>query len=136
MLVMEVLESLGYKVQKSDIRTGQDFLTINQPAQAIISNPPFSLADEFITHALSQSPIVCMLLRATFWQAQKRNEFFKANSPAYILPLTWRPDFEKKGSPCMEFAWTVWLPDDNITKYVPLNKLKNINALNQKTFIQ
>jgi hypothetical protein len=45
---------------------------------------------------------------------------FKEFPPAYVLPLTWRPDFmggERGGAPTMEVHWTVWIAGDTDTKY-------------------
>ncbi len=97
---------------------------------AIITNPPFSQSIEFIKKALKEAPIVAMLLKSQYWHAKNRYEFFMNNKPAYVLPLTWRPDFleherksgEKKGAPTMEVFWTVWIKDLHNTQYIPLLK--------------
>lgn len=61
------LISAGYDVISTDITTGQDFLTCD-PVQcgAIVTNPPYALAQEFIEHALELTKplagMVAMLL--------------------------------------------------------------------------
>lgn len=127
-------------VISSDIReTGygvanKDFLSnINHSdairSDAIITNPPFNLSEYFIRHARAQAGVVAMLLKSQYWHAQKRIELFNDHPPAYVLPLTWRPDFlfdqranGVKGSPTMEVHWTVWVQGDEDTKYRLLRK--------------
>ena len=92
----------------------------------IITNPPFSKATEFITHALELGKPCAFLLKSQFWHAKSRLDLFRANPPSYVLPLTWRPDFlygAKSGSPTMECLWTVWA-EGSETIYYPLEKPK------------
>ena len=120
-----VIESYGHNVRSTDIQTGNDYLITEGFADAIITNPPFALSQKFIEKALKEADIVAMLLKCQYWHAKKRYDLFRNNPPAYVLPLTWRPDFmdgEKGGSPTMEVHWTVWMKDDHVTKYVPLCK--------------
>ena len=58
----------GFAVIATDIATGDDFLLSKaNGAAAIITNPPYALAQEFIEHALAlMAPVngvVAMLLR-------------------------------------------------------------------------
>lgn len=109
---------------------GIDFLEYSRSGfDAIVTNPPFNLSDQFIRKATKEVPIVCMLLKSQYWHAKKRYDLFCKNPPAYILPLMWRPDFleherkgGKKGSPTMEVSWSVWIKGYNSTKYIPLLK--------------
>lgn len=138
-----IIESFHHRVISSDIaqecdingkqfpagNSGTDFLLTNnedyKDVHAIITNPPFNLSEAFIVKALSIAPIVAMVLKSQYWHAKKRLPVFTANPPAYVLPLTWRPDFlngEKGGAPTMEVMWTVWVKGDNLTKYIPLTK--------------
>ena len=93
--MVKVLESYGHNVTGTDITEGYDYLKINGTglANVIITNPPFSLSDQFIEKALKEADIVCMLLKSQYWHAKKRRRLFINNLPSYILPLTWRPDF-------------------------------------------
>ena len=127
----KVLKACGHKVTSSDIREtgygqgGIDFLSTALACDAIITNPPFNLSEQFIRHALSQADIVAMVLKSQYWHAAKRLALFKQFPPAWILPLTWRPDFlggERGGAPTMEIQWTVWLPGDKNTEYWPLER--------------
>jgi hypothetical protein len=123
------------EVHSTDIRHtgfgvgGVDFLSEDFHCDAIITNPPFALSEQFIRHALKQARVVAMLLKSQYWHAQKRISLFDSFRPAYVLPLTWRPDFlfdqrtnGIKGAPTMEVHWTVWIEGDSDTKYRLLTK--------------
>lgn len=127
----EVMKEKGYSVFCTDrYPTGygnpiaMDFLVSYLPEfDWIITNPPFSMAEEFIRHAREMGNYCAFLLKSQFWHAQRRLALFREHPPAYVLPLTWRPDFlwgAKSGSPTMECIWTVWLGEDCITEFHPL----------------
>lgn len=125
-----VIEARGHSVMSSDIREdsgfgepGVDFLRAVRACDAIITNPPFKVSGEFIEHALTQAPIVAMVLKSQYWHARKRAALFAKHPPAWVLPLTWRPDFlagERGGSPTMEVHWTVWMHGRSESRYQPL----------------
>ena len=81
----------------------------------IISNPPFSLAMEFIERSLQLADHVAMLLRLNFLGSATRAAFFRANMPdVYVLPN--RPSFTSDGrTDATEYAWAVWGPVRNRT---------------------
>lgn len=125
------IRKFGHTVYSTDIITGTDFLNCyTLKVDAIITNPPFNLSEQFIRRSLQLSPITCILSKAQFWHAAKRKQLFDYAPPAYICPLTWRPDFlehernpgDKKGSPTMDVLWTVWLNWSWACKYQPLLK--------------
>lgn len=128
----KVLESYGHQVISTDIRSdvygtgGVDYFTTAHNCDAIITNPPFNTSEEFIRKAIGEAKVVAMVLKSQYWHAKKRFELFKKYPPAYVLPLTWRPDFlsgEKGGAPTMECIWTVWDTDyEGPTVYHPLKK--------------
>ena len=66
-----------------------DFLTLDIPLKfdTIITNPPFSLAKEFVekslTH-LTNTGKCAMFLKIQFLEGSKRKEFFKKHPPKYI----------------------------------------------------
>ena len=115
--MVNVMCDNGYKVISTDIITGIDYLaTESKECDWIITNPPFSLADEFIRHAAEIGKPFAMLLKAQYWHAAKRAQLFCEVPPSYVLPLTWRPDFlfkerngKKGASPLMDVMWCVWL---------------------------
>lgn len=127
----KVIAKYGHNVYSSDIResgygvSGIDFLQVTEKWDAIITNPPFNISEAFIRHALKQARIVAMLLKSQYWHAAKRHILFQENPPAYVLPLTWRPDFmsgERGGAPTMEVCWSVWVAGKTDTRYRLLSK--------------
>lgn len=129
-----VMRKRWYLVRVSDLHPqslGQpaiDFLTTSIKCDWIITNPPFSKATEFITHALELGKPCAFLLKSQFWHAKSRLDLFREHPPSYVLPLTWRPDFlygVKSGSPTMECLWTVWAGDQGPI-YWPLEKPKGV----------
>lgn len=92
-----------------DLRTdGVDFLTDVNRRRFIITNPPFSIAQEFCDHALKHADEVMMLLRLNFLGAQKRCGWWKANEPKALFVLSKRPDFTGGGGDATEYAWFYW----------------------------
>lgn len=92
-------------------RIGVNFLSQERAlASSIITNPPFSLSDEFLVHALTVLGIdhVCMLLPNGIWHAKNRVSLFDIHRPSLILPLTWRLDVTGENRPTMNCCWYVW----------------------------
>lgn len=128
--MVKAIRARGYVSFGTDIRFGEDFLKIKAPANVgmIITNPPFSAAEDFIRHAAEIGIPFAFLLKSQFWHAARRMEIFEQTPPAYVLPLTWRPDFNfksgKRGSPLMDVMWCVWpFPiRGGGTQYIPLRR--------------
>lgn len=126
--MVEVMQQNDLRVIGTDLQTGTDFLLAELPEDFcwIITNPPFSLAEQFIRKADEHNVPFAMLLKSQYWHAAKRVSLFSDITPAYVLPLTWRPDFlfktRGKGSPLMDVIWCVWIPGVNKTRYIPLIK--------------
>lgn len=74
----------------------------------IITNPPFSLAMEFLQKSLQEADTVVYLLRLNFLGSQKRKAFWQANRPSHILVLSKRPSFTGGGTDSIEYAWFCW----------------------------
>lgn len=114
--IAKVLEQRGHTVVATDLNDHgygiprRDFLMeYRAEASAIITNPPFKLAEEFIRHAIALDvDLIAMFLKATYWQAATRTKLFKQCPPTQIYALAWRPDFSGEGQPTMECAWHVW----------------------------
>jgi hypothetical protein len=127
----EVLKNYADNVISTDLRDtgygsgGVNFLTERRECDAIITNPPFNISEAFIRHAVPQADVVAMVLKSQYWHARKRAALFAELPPAWVLPLTWRPDFmggERGGAPTMEVHWTVWIRGDVTTKYRPISR--------------
>jgi len=96
----------------SDIVTGMNFLEHSiRGYDAIITNPPYEQAEQFITHAIDLAGFVAMLLRTDFDHAKTRQHLFGQNGMfAKKLILTrrilWFAD--SRGSPSFNHAWFIW----------------------------
>lgn len=105
---------------------GIDFLNAVMPGRvdAIITNPPFKLAEQFIKRCIGHQVPFAFLLKSQYWHSARRRALFECHRPRAVLPLTWRPDFHfgaKGGSPTMEVIWTVWGSQPaNATEYIPI----------------
>ena len=110
-----VLEAAGLQVLSTDISAGQDFLLAReQSVDAIVTNPPYISATQFIEHALrlmSGGGKVAMLLRTDFDHAKRRRHLF-SDCPAFArkIVLTKRIRwFENStGQPSFNHAWYIW----------------------------
>lgn len=75
----------------------------------VITNPPFSLAHDFVNQAMQHADIVVMLLRLNWLGSEKRRDWLKAHMPdVYVLPNRPQMDPEKDGTDATEYAWFVW----------------------------
>lgn len=124
-----VLSAYGHDVVASDLvdrghgEHGVDFLGTAKRADCIVTNPPFSLAEEFIRKArLLGVSHMALLLKATYWHAASRMRLFRSWRPAKVYALSWRPDFRAQGAPVMECAWFIWEPGAMATAYDVLPK--------------
>lgn len=88
---------------------------------AIVTNPPYKYALEFVQHSLEIVPdgcLVCMFLKTTFAEGKTRyNQLFRFTPPIYILQCIERvlcaknADFDymvKHGGSAVSYAWWVW----------------------------
>lgn len=126
----EVLEDYGYSVIGTDIRTdcygigGIDFINTNarNVCDWIITNPPFNVSEKFIRKCLTLNIPFALLLKSQYWHSMKRYDLFYERKPAYVLPLTFRPDFTGGGASLMDMHWNIWDVKDRDTIYLPMKK--------------
>src|SRR5271169_3897321 len=113
--MVRVLEGAGYDVHATDIEQGQDFLDEDLipgiRAAAIVTNPPYQFAQEFIERAIGISEYVAMLLRADYDSARTRQHLFGGCSifdKKIVLTkrIKWFED--SNGSPSFNHAWFIW----------------------------
>ena len=106
------LKFFGYKVVATDISEGKDFLSYEPDYYDIIlTNPPYSLKNEFLARAYSFGKPFAFLLPLTFLETQSRQSLFKKYG-IEILLLNKRINFETpsgKGSGAwFATAWFCW----------------------------
>lgn len=93
-----------------EIREGVDYLKTEYPHKDfVITNPPYSLAQEFVTKSLGEADVVIMLLRIGFLESMKRREWWIENRLSSLLILSQRPSFTDDGNTDGSgYAWYVW----------------------------
>lgn len=86
--------------------------------EAIVTNPPFKLAAEFVERAFDHVPLVVMLLRLAFLESERRTPILDNGKLARVhvyrkrLPMMHREEWEgRKANSGMAFAWFVWERD-------------------------
>lgn len=108
---------MALDVYSTDIATGVDFLSCSNQntVEAIITNPPYNIAQEFIEHALNLTRnargYVAMLLRTDFDHAKTRQHLFR-DCPQFACKvvltkrIVW---FDRPGAaPSFNHAWYIW----------------------------
>jgi hypothetical protein len=119
--ISEVLLSTGHDVRSSDLidrgygTAPHDFLQSDWSADHIITNPPFTLAQEFVEKSLKcTTGKVVMLCKLVFLEGQKRKSFFENTPLARVHVFSKRVNFYREGqrgklgSSMMAFGWFVW----------------------------
>lgn len=112
----KVMIEYGLKVLGTDINPRgygyqKDFQKIaSNGKKPVITNPPFSLAEELIVRSLEiwESDFLVLLLKSTYFHAGERQALFERHKPTNIFALPWRLDFHNLGRPTMECSWFVW----------------------------
>lgn len=85
---------------------------------AIIGNPPFSNAMDFVTKSyqhLNPGGVIIFLLRTAFLESKERFQFWKehAGELAGLYTLHQRPSFTGKGTDATSYSWFIWKPGSN-----------------------
>jgi len=80
------LADWGHKVIATDIVDGKDFLTWKpEKFDCIITNPPFSLKQQFLERCYELQKPFALLLPLTTFETAKRQNLFKENGVEVIL---------------------------------------------------
>lgn len=125
--IVRVLRASGRQVYATDLvdygspdqdEHGWDFLSERQlpiGVGAIVTNPPYKNAAEFVAHALELCPRVVMLLRLAFLESTRRTPILDGGHLARVhvfknrLPMLHRDGWTgNKVSNPTAFAWFVW----------------------------
>lgn len=120
--ISKVLQSRGMQVFSSDLvdrgfgDTHVDFLNTTRLCGAVITNPPFVLAQEFIEHAKGCARNkIAMFLKTTFLEGVRRYPLFKdtrfplARMYQFCARVKLsKPGLVTNGGGMLAFAWFVW----------------------------
>jgi len=125
------LQKKEFNVIESDILSGKDFLTWSPDKfDCIITNPPFSLKQQFLERCYSLEKPFALLLPLTTFETLKRQELFKKYGVEVIL-FDKRINFEvplgKGSGSWFATAWFTW--GLNIGKELTFVKLFRENHL-------
>ncbi len=122
--IVNVLREAGHAVVATDLRSYGcpdsegciDFLMERRaPAgvEAVITNPPYKLAGEFVQHALTLVPRVYMLLRLAFLESERRSVILDNGQLARVhifkrrLPFMHREGWTgPQANSAIAFAWS------------------------------
>ena len=120
------LRKAGFEVSATDLIYREcensfhdmDFLAQTKnfnDTDAIITNPPYKIATEFVEHSLKLAPYSAFLLRLTFLESARRTKLFVDNPLACVyvfssrLPMMHRHGWEgPKTTSTTAYAWFVW----------------------------
>jgi hypothetical protein len=124
--IVRVLREAGHVVVATDLNdwgcpaseSRIDFLLETRApadAECVITNPPYKLAEQFVSHALELVPRVIMLLRSAFYESERRTPILESGSLARIhqfrnrLPMMHRHGWAgPRATSSIQFAWFVW----------------------------
>lgn len=124
--IVTILRAAGHQVYATDLvdrgcpdsESRIDFLMEGAPSfhiGAIVTNPPYALAKQFVAHALTLVPKIAMLLRLAFLESEGRGAILDSGTLARVyvfknrIPMMHRYGWTgKRSSSSIAFAWYVW----------------------------
>jgi len=127
------LSRIGFQVIQSDIKTGCDFLTWIPPGEwdCIVTNPPFSLKNEFLARCYELGHPFALLLPLNGLESKDRQRHFRKYGIQLIVPdrrIQYHPPGNLSGQGAsflgVWFTWGLELSQDILFKVLtPLGQL-------------
>jgi hypothetical protein len=115
--IANTLENSGFNVVSSHINEGKSFFDYEPDEyDVIITNPPYSLKNQFLQHAYDLGKPFAFLLPITTLEGLARGEMFARYGVQVIVPnmrFNFKP--EKGSSAWFQTSWFTWgfnLPND------------------------
>ncbi len=142
--IVRVIRESGLRVHATDLvdhgcpdsESGIDFLLecrAPDGVEAIVTNPPFKLADQFVDHALRLVPRVTMLLRLAFLESERRSPILDSGNLARVhvfknrLPMMHRHGWTgPRATSSIPFAWFCW--DRNHIGPAIIDRISAVNS--------
>lgn len=115
--ISEILIKNDYTVISTDIKTGFNFLK-DKPLfdfDMIITNPPYSLKNEWLAKCYKYNKPFALLLPITALESEKRNTLYRKHGISLII-INKRIDFTGVGNVWFNTSWFLWniVPNNNI----------------------
>lgn len=141
--ITTVLKQNGFVVLEDDIRlTGKDFLTCEDHYDYIITNPPFSLFDEFVESAKLCADKFAFIGKTNFLGAQGRLErgIWKGLKRLYVFSrqIDYRTPIREDGALCVGnlitgwFIWDMsWKKDYFETRVIDIQKYCTLGSIDK-----
>ena len=114
----DMRQPLSQAMQAGESLAIANYLETDTEADYIITNPPYSLAQEFIVKARHDASCVFMLARLNFLASKLRYSFWKEHRPWGVFVLPNRPSFDdrKPGkTDATEYCWMAFNGASDIT---------------------
>lgn len=93
----------------AELEEGVDYLETKFPrVDCIITNPPFSLTQQFLEKSFQEADVVIYLQRLNYLSSKKRKDFWKNHKPDHLVVLSKRPSFVAGGKDKTDYAWYIW----------------------------
>lgn len=112
--LIEGFNQAGYSMKGSE---GKDFFscTPEDVFDGVITNPPYSKKDKFLSHCFALGKPFALLLPVAAFQGQKRGQMFMDHGMSALI-YNRRVDFTGKGSPTFGVAWFIhgFLPPNQV----------------------
>jgi hypothetical protein len=104
---------LWFDIRPDVVDNPRDFLTVAEVPlgiTAVITNPPYCLAEEFVRHSRKLCPDadLVFLLRIAFLASQARLPLWRDVGTPDIFVLPNRPSFTGHGTDSSDYAWFRW----------------------------
>lgn len=142
--LVDTLKKRGFQAKGTDILTGVDFLKSREdPFDCVITNPPYSLKDDFLKRCYELDKPFALLMPLTALEGQDRQALYRKYGIQLIIPDRrinfYTPTGKNTGSWFLTgwYTWKMDLPHDinfvemtKKTKVVP-TKVNNVNSLDK-----
>lgn len=109
--IVRTLTGAGFDVCGTDIKSGEDFLTFT-PSEAfdvIVTNPPFSLKEEFLTRCYEIGKPFALLMPLTALEGKKRQALYRRHG-LELLMFPYRVNFETPSGKYARNGSSAWFP--------------------------
>lgn len=95
--------------QWAELSEGVDYLEAKfRPVDCIITNPPFSLTQQFLEKSYTEADVIIYLQRLNYLGSQGRRAFWDMYKPDHLIVLSKRPSFKGGKTDRTDYAFYIW----------------------------